>query len=91
MSCESRRKQWVLIPCKPFLAFILQDLGVKTVPAKGGGWLDLPRILDDQRFLQGSASGPLPPEVDLSDCQVLPSEQAQIFLCMAQAVVIAHR
>ncbi len=62
---------------------------MKSVPSRGGGWLDLPRILDDQRFPQGS--GPLPPEVDLSDCQVLPSEQAGIFLCMAQAVFIGHR
>ena len=51
--------------------------------------MDLPRVLEDQRFVQAKES--LPQGFDLSDCQVSPAEQAEIFLCMARAVFISYR
>lgn len=70
----------------------MQDFGVKSLQVKStGSWMDLPRQLEEQRSLTNRTAFPANVDLDLSDCQIRPREQAAIFLCLAQAVFLCHR
>lgn len=67
-----------------------QDFGLRSVQVTSTGkWMNLPRALEDQWFLHCPTL--LADDYDLGDCQVTPTEQAEVFLCMAQAVFISYR
>ena len=68
---------------------ILQAFALKTVK-HASAWIDLPSLLEGQNSHK-AGGGKVAESEDISDCHIPASEQAQIYLLMAEAVLVDFR